>query len=171
MQTTIEIFTPRLFNAENIAQKINHPSNAINLSLNAHREFDSLLWEIEALTDDSVACLFLFCTPLLLNTDPQNGNKLHYYYRIIKPGWSNSLLRHNDGNEIVLTPPDDLLYPSYCNIKLAVGRVLHVCGASKVIDYLFQIHEDHLNERTMSYLDSSLTMLDLFDIRLHQIAI
>jgi hypothetical protein len=106
----------------------------------------------------------------------KNGVKIRYYYRVIKPDFHSRLIAVTDGEELlfgrgVLSQPEYLPNPHYCNIKLAVGRILHACGAAEIIDYLFHLYEDSHREGAMTFLDGSPAMLDLLDATLHQIAV
>jgi len=177
VQTALEVFAPGFIHASNIAQNINHPCNAINMVLDVHRAFDDLYWGIEAILDDGVVhippLLFISCYLSI----PQIGQpRYRYYYRIIKENWSHPLVRLSDGDELLfgsgggLANTEYLPNPGYCNIKLAIGRVLQACGAAEMIDYLFHKDEESRQEGA-SYLDGSPVMLDLLDNLLHQVAV
>jgi hypothetical protein len=157
VQTALEMFAPGSIHSTDIANNVNHPCNAINLTLDVHKAFDNMLWGIEA---------------VIL----AGGSTPRYYYRVIKQGWTHPLIKLKDGDELLfgqgsLAAPDYLPNPSYCNIKLAVGRVLRACGAAGVIDYLLRTYDASRDEGAMSFLDGSSSMLDLLDISLHQIAV
>jgi hypothetical protein len=86
------------------------------------------------------------------------------------------LISINDGHELVFGRglpdfPEFLPSPNYLNIKLAVGRVLRVCGAAEVVEYLFHKYEESRDEGSNTYLEGSSNMLDLVDISLSQIAV
>jgi len=177
VQTALEMFAPNWLNATDIAQYINHPSNAAIFELNVHKAFDDLLWGIEAIPGDPAVhpspCCWLSPHYLLIL---QNGVQPRYIYRTIKEGWFHPFIQLRDGDALVfgggsIASPEILPNPQYCNIKLAIGRVLRACGAAEVIDFLYYKNEESHDEGAISYLGSSLVTLDLLDIHLHQIAV
>lgn len=70
-----------------------------------------------------------------------------YIYRIVRPNHMSYFIKLKDGDEIPfglgadgqrLDKPN----PEYCNLKLALARALHACGAADVITQLYGDDDD-----------------------------
>jgi hypothetical protein len=59
--------------------------------------------------------------------------------------------------------------PIFCNTRLAVGKIMHECGARPVIDYLFEQQRQSREEGSTAYLDGSEVMLELLHAKLRQL--
>ncbi|KIM44992.1 hypothetical protein M413DRAFT_442950 [Hebeloma cylindrosporum] len=108
----LETFTGRQL-ADEVVKNINHPSNAFNAESNAHESYDKLAWGIEAIHDDG---------------------EWKYYFRVIHR--KSPTIRLRDGQEIVFGRGGQLIdkpNPDYCNIKLAIARVMNACGAADIL--------------------------------------
>jgi len=97
---------------------INHPSNAFNAQSDAHESYDKLAWGIEAV---------------------RAGDQWKYYFREIRPEEVSHTITLRDGQEIIFGRGDpngqviDKPNPDYCNMKLAIARAMHACGAADII--------------------------------------
>lgn len=81
-----------------------------------------------------------------------------------------------DGDELFFgggfpTRPELRPDPVFCNIKLAVGRVLRACGAAGVVDLLFDAFEDSREGGSMTWFGEQAVNIELLDVALHQIAV
>jgi hypothetical protein len=113
---------------------INHPSNAFNAEANAHESYNKLAWGIEAVEADG-----------LVNIISEQGSReltlsqWKYYFREIRPAEISPTIKLSDGQEIIFGRGDpngqviDKPNPEYCNIKLAIARAMHACGAADII--------------------------------------
>jgi hypothetical protein len=113
---------------------INHPSNAFNAESNAHESYDKLAWGIEAVRDgEQVNIIPGPCSRGL------TLSQWKYYYRVVRPKELSQTITLRDGQEIIFGRGDpngqviDKPNPEYCNIKLAIARVMHACGAADII--------------------------------------
>jgi len=131
--SALETFTGRTL-ADEVVKMINHPSNAFNAESNAHESYDKLAWGIEAVrAGDQV------------NIIPEQGSReltlsqWKYYFREIRPEEISHTITLRDGQEIIFGRGDpngqviDKLNPEYCNMKLAIARAMHACGAADII--------------------------------------
>jgi len=112
---------------------INHPSNAFNAELNAHESYNKLAWGIEAVEANGQ-----------VNIISEQGSReltlsqWKYYFREIRHAEISPTIKLSDGQEIIFgRGPNgqviDKPNPEYCNIKLAIARVMHACGAADII--------------------------------------
>ncbi|KAI9463124.1 hypothetical protein HD554DRAFT_2175618 [Boletus coccyginus] len=123
---TLEAFTGRTITANVVRQKINHPSNAFNAQGDAHASFDRLAWGIEALQ--------------------QPGGEYKYIFRSVRDRHP-ATVRLRDGDEIVFCKGEDGQMidapdPSFCNLKLAIARVMYASGASGLVDEVYDDDDD-----------------------------
>ncbi|KAF8586398.1 hypothetical protein K439DRAFT_1659753 [Ramaria rubella] len=115
----IEAFTGKEITSEDIQANINHPRNALNLQNDVHDFYDSkMAWGIEAIR--------------------QPNGRYKYIYRQVRE-MKPPTMKRSDGDEIQfgkgsLSQKIDLPSPTFCNLRLAVARVLHASGAAEVID-------------------------------------
>ncbi|KIM82383.1 hypothetical protein PILCRDRAFT_7786 [Piloderma croceum F 1598] len=92
--------------AEEVKNKINHPCNAFNAQTDARDTFDRLAWGIEAVHDGE-------SVPGRSPVPSLSDRREIIFHR-----------RHPDGKAI------EAPNPSYCNMKLAIARAMHACGAA-----------------------------------------
>ncbi|KAI9571790.1 hypothetical protein HD554DRAFT_2312089 [Boletus coccyginus] len=123
---TLEAFTGHAITANVVCEKINHPSNAFNAQNDAHESFDQLTWGIEALQ--------------------QPGGEYKYIFREVRNRCA-ATVRLEDGDEIVFRKGEngqmiDSPDPSFCNLKLAIARVMYASGASDLIDEIYGDDDD-----------------------------
>ncbi|KAI9573805.1 hypothetical protein HD554DRAFT_2325537, partial [Boletus coccyginus] len=119
--STLEAFTGCTITADVVREKINYPSNAFNVQSDARESFDQLAWGIEALQ--------------------QPGGEHKYIFRVVGDGYA-ATVRLEDGDEIVFREGEngqiiDAPDPSFCNLKLAIARVMYASGASGLIDEIY----------------------------------
>ncbi|KAI9571792.1 hypothetical protein HD554DRAFT_2036683 [Boletus coccyginus] len=124
--STLEAFTGRAITANVVCERINHPSNALNVEMNVHESFDQLTWGIEALQ--------------------QPGGEYKYIFREVRSGCA-ATVRLEDGDEIVFRKGEngqmiDAPDPSFCNLKLAIAHVMYASGASDLIDEIYGDDDD-----------------------------
>jgi len=70
-----------------------------------------------------------------------------YLYRIVHPKHTSFYIQLKDGDEIPFGLGEDSQHldkpnPDYCNLKLALARALHACGAADVIAQLYGDDDD-----------------------------
>jgi hypothetical protein len=70
-----------------------------------------------------------------------------YLYRIVHPKRTSYFIQLKDGDEILFGLGEDGQHldkpdPEYCNLKLALARALHACGAADVIAQLYGDDDD-----------------------------
>jgi len=113
---------------------INHPSNAFNAQSDAHESYDKLAWGIEAMEADGQVNIILGqCSRELTHS------QWKYYFREIRPAEIPLTITLSDGQEIIFGRGNpngrviDKPNPEYCNIKLAIARAMHACGAADII--------------------------------------
>ncbi|KAF5376509.1 hypothetical protein D9615_008688 [Tricholomella constricta] len=134
-----------------VQQHLNGPGNVFNLESNVHTAFDNLKWGIEAQVD--------------------NG-KVKYIYRrvpsaVSHPGPGTSKLR--DGDEIVFGKGKEAAklgsgpLPFFCNMHLAISRVLKMSGAAQTIA---QLKEDADDSDFAHVFLSSSDFCDILDAQL-----
>jgi len=113
---------------------INHPSNAFNAESNAHETYDKLAWGIEAVKADGEVNIISRQSSQELTL-----SQWKYYFREIRPAEISFTIKLSDGQEIIFGRGDpdgqviDKPNPEYCNIKLAIARAMHACGAADII--------------------------------------
>jgi len=149
---TIERFTGCTITAKEIQDNINDPRNAFNVESNAHDYYDNLSWGIEA------------------RVEPTGEHK--YYYRTIRHQQP-ATITHPDNTEIsfgggtngqLMDPP----CPEFCNLKLAIARTMHACGASEIIDLLFDDEDDEAIMTLPVYFGGPCVADDKLFHRLHE---
>ena len=75
-------------------------------------------------------------------------SQCRYIFREIRPDGIADNIKLVDGQEITfrLGSPEGRMLdnpnPEYCNIKLALARALHACGAADVIDDVYKDDDD-----------------------------
>jgi len=124
---TLEAFTGGAITADVVHGKINLPSNAFNVENNAHDSFDKLAWGIQALQ--------------------QSDGEYKYIFRVVRDEYVAASVRLEDGDEIVFREGEngqliDAPDPSFCNLKLAIARVMYASGASGLIDEIYGDDDD-----------------------------
>jgi len=123
--SALESFTGRSITKE-VKDNINHPCNAFNAESNAHDSYDKLEWGIEAVG---------------------NGGECKYLFREIREGIAPTI-NLVEGQEIIFGNGDsdgeviDKPNPEYCNIKLALARAMHACGAADIIAEMYGDDDD-----------------------------
>jgi len=126
--SALETFAGRQL-AKEVKDNINHPCNAFNAQADAHEAYDKLAWGIEAVSD---------------------GDDWKYIFREVRSKEVAGTINLNDGQEIIFGCGDpngqilDKPNPEYCNIKLAIARVIHACGAADIIAEMYG--DDHDDE-------------------------
>ena len=129
--------------AATVLENINHPRNAFNVESNAHDSFDALRWGIEAIQADGQVNSFIA---------PQTIQPLNYYwkqttYRFRQVVPASPTIRREDGDVIsfnggtdgtMIEGPD----PAFCNLHLAIARVLHASGAADIIAQVYGDDDD-----------------------------
>jgi len=70
-----------------------------------------------------------------------------YFFREVNPERGSYFIKLRDGQEIIFGHGKDFQYidkpdPVYCNLKLALARALHACGAADVIAELYGDDDD-----------------------------
>jgi len=121
IQTLIEAYTGKKITARLIQDLINDPQNALNLQQDAHSSFDSFSWGIEAELQENTTDVY------------------RYRFRSVAPKKVPQSIKLRDGDEIDFGRgkfPDDVRFPNpiFCNLKLAIARVLHASGAAEVLN-------------------------------------
>jgi len=101
--------------AATVLENINHPRNAFNVETNAHDSFDALKWGIEAIQAE--------------------GQTTYRFRRVAQVSPTicrkdGDVISFNSGmNGTMIDGPD----PVFCNLHLAIARVLHASGAADII--------------------------------------
>ncbi|KDQ64175.1 hypothetical protein JAAARDRAFT_43339 [Jaapia argillacea MUCL 33604] len=129
----LDAFTVREITAEVVQANVNHPSNAFNVESNAHESFDRLEWGIEALQQTGAS------TPQMLS------QQWKYSFREIRN--CAATVCPEDGDEIVFCDGNTgsmigRPIPSFCNLKLALARVMEASGVSDIITELYGYDDD-----------------------------
>ncbi|KAK9489265.1 hypothetical protein V1508DRAFT_378123 [Lipomyces doorenjongii] len=108
----------RLLTGENI----NDPSNGLLLDPSSHQAFDKYQFGLEC------------------------QDKHYRVRRLVAHRFLPLIIRHHDDGEVVLFgqgPQGHALpYPMFCNIHLAIGRVLHESGVARLMDKVQQDEDD-----------------------------
>jgi len=123
VHAAIEMFTGGEVRAEEVQNLINHPTNAVNMQIDANISMNQdFAWGIEA---------------KLVN------NKQKYYFRVVRPGNIPRTIQLNDGDEIEFGKGDDgdsiaMPDPQLCNLHLAIARVFSTSGFAEVVDKIFK---------------------------------
>lgn len=122
MRKTIEIFGGANI-LKDLPKKVDDVSNGILIDLNCHGTFDKLQWSIEAIY---VAATNSYIYKIRRT---RNDKKVHA---------GTSSIHLSDGTEITfgnkpgLAPPN----PNYCNLHLAISRVVQAAGLADIFDVL-----------------------------------
>jgi hypothetical protein len=133
----IEAFTGNQLSAGAIRENINHPRNAFNVERNAHDRFEQLNWGIEAThANGQVNGLWWLCS------SKPKFELQQTIYRYRKVASSSPTIRRRDGDEIFFNGGlngnmVDGPNPEFCNLKLAIARALHACGAANIIAEIY----------------------------------
>ena len=72
-------------------------------------------------------------------------SQCRYFFREIRPNGISGTITLDDGDEITFGSEGRMVdnpNPDYCNIKLALARALHACGAADVIDDVYNDDDD-----------------------------
>ncbi|KAK9324479.1 hypothetical protein V1517DRAFT_49340 [Lipomyces orientalis] len=108
-----------------LTENINDPSNGLLLDLESHRAFDKYKFGLEC------------------------QDKHYRIRRLVEDNLLPDEVFHHDDGEVVLfgQGPQNHALPSplFCNIHLAIGRVLHESGVARLIDEIQQ-DEDELKD-------------------------
>lgn len=93
---------------------------------------------------------------------------MHYFYRNVG-GDPPAFLKRRDGEEIRFGTSSevvDLPNPEFCNLRLAVARVLHASGAAEVVEKYLDDHEDQMGVGSLyfgnKFVPDEVLMDDLF---------
>jgi hypothetical protein len=141
----LETFTGRAITAKIIQANINHPSNALNTESNARASFDRLEWGIEARRKPGGQARDLYSHRSWPLSILFFFEQWEYVFRKVRDYAATVPL--DDGDEIVfckgdagqiVDPPD----PAFCNLRLALARVMNASGASDIIAELYGYDDD-----------------------------
>ena len=138
------MFTGRQLAAE-VISNINHPCNAFNAESNAHESYDKLAWGIEAVKVDSE--VNNIPSHPFIHSRELTPEQWKYFFREIRTDEIAATITLRNGDEIIFQGgPDGQVInkpnPEYCNLKLAIARALHACGAADVIDEMYGDGDD-----------------------------
>ena len=140
--SSLEAFTGRAITADVVRERINHPSNAFNVEYNAHESFDQLAWGIQALQQPGGEVTHIISYRFY----SLNSQRYRYIFRVVRDRYA-ATVRLEDGDEIVFRKGEDGRVidapdPSFCNLKLAIARVMYASGASGLIDEVYGDDDD-----------------------------
>ncbi|KIM25968.1 hypothetical protein M408DRAFT_25855 [Serendipita vermifera MAFF 305830] len=110
--------------ANGFVAKVNDPSNGMLLDPNCHHTFDKLQWSIEAKLQSGSTTVYEYRVRIVKNPDAGLATA-----KLVDLDQKNTPLTFQTGSTTIAAPN-----PDWCNLHLAVCRVVHAAGLADVLE-------------------------------------